>query len=195
MVHLLGGSMVGNTAWPRSSAASAPVPAAGHCWPISSQETLKHSKVGLTQSLWGLWVLVCTRFYLSPLSISGGLGFDSQLDFALPTILLGLLLYPWTWTIFFWWDPTFSCWWLFSCKLQFWNSLRKRWAHVLLLCHLVKSIEYMLRKHYFDLDAKRKISPYLSNKLLECYQFLMLLSPYHSIQSNLFSIPTNIALG
>ena len=181
--------------WSRSSAARVPVPAAGHCRPVPLQETLKHWKASLTQSLWGLWVLVCTRFYLSPLSISGGLGFDSQLDFALPTILLGLLLYPWTWTIFFWWDPTFSCWWLFSCKLQFWNSLRKRWAHVLLLCHLVKSIEYMLRKHYFDLDAKRKISPYLSNKLLECYQFLMLLSPYHSIQSNLFSIPTNIALG
>ena len=29
--------------------------------------------------------------------------------FAPPTILLGLLLCPWTWCIFFWWDPTFSC--------------------------------------------------------------------------------------
>ena len=56
--------------------------------------------------LWGLWVLVHT--ILSPLSVSGGHGFDSKCDFAPPTILLGLLLYPWTWGIFFWWDPTLS---------------------------------------------------------------------------------------
>ena len=31
-------------------------------------------KAGLVQSLWGLWVLVHTRFCLSPLSISGGYG-------------------------------------------------------------------------------------------------------------------------
>ena len=36
----------------------------------------------------------------------------------------------------FWWDPTFSCWWLFSSKLQFWSSRRRRWAHILLLHHL-----------------------------------------------------------
>ena len=24
---------------------------------------------------------------------------------------------PWTWDMFFWWDPTFSCWWLFSSEL------------------------------------------------------------------------------
>ena len=41
-----------------------------------------------------------------------------------------------TWGIFFWWDPTFSHWWLFSSELQFWCSCRWRWAHVLLLCHL-----------------------------------------------------------
>ena len=32
----------------------------------------QHSKAGLAQSLWGL--LVCTRFCLSPLSVSGGYG-------------------------------------------------------------------------------------------------------------------------
>ena len=47
-----------------------PAPVAGHCWPIPPQETLKHSKAGLTQSLRGL--LVCTMFCLSPLSVSGG---------------------------------------------------------------------------------------------------------------------------
>ena len=36
------------------------------------KETLKHSKVGLAQSLWGLQVLVHTRFCLSPPSVSGG---------------------------------------------------------------------------------------------------------------------------
>ena len=35
-------------------------------------------------------------------------------SFAPSTILLGLLFYPWMWGIFFWWDPTFSCQWLFS---------------------------------------------------------------------------------
>ena len=39
----------------------------------SSGDT-QHSKTGLAQSLWGLWVLVHTRFCLSPLSISGRYG-------------------------------------------------------------------------------------------------------------------------
>ena len=45
-----------------------PCPTAGHCWPVSPQETLKHSKAGLAQSLGGL--LVHTRFCLSPPSVS-----------------------------------------------------------------------------------------------------------------------------
>ena len=43
---------------PRSAAPRAPVPAAGHCTPVPLQETLKHR----SGSLWGLWVLVHTRF-------------------------------------------------------------------------------------------------------------------------------------
>ena len=94
----------------------------------------RHSlKADLAQSLWGLWGLVHTRFWLSPRSMSGGLGFDSKCDFAPPTVLLGLLLCPWTWGIFFWWDPTFSWWWLLSRKLQFWSSHRRKWAQ---RCHL-----------------------------------------------------------
>ena len=27
----------------------------------------------------------------------------------------------------FWWDPIFSCQWLFSSELQFWSSCRRRW--------------------------------------------------------------------
>ena len=72
----------------------APAPLAGHCWPTPLQETLKSSKAGLAQSLWGL--LVHTRFCLSPSSISGGYGVDSKCDFATPTILVELLLCPWT---------------------------------------------------------------------------------------------------
>ena len=75
-----GGSIVGLIvtsskrayATPRSAAPRAPAPAAGHCWPVPPQETLKHSKAGLAQSLWGL--LVCTRLCFSPLSVSGEYG-------------------------------------------------------------------------------------------------------------------------
>ena len=40
------------------------------------------------------------------------------------------------WGIIFCWNQTFSCWCLFSSKLQFWSSHRRRWTHILLLCHL-----------------------------------------------------------
>ena len=53
---------------PRSTASRAPASVAGHCWPTPLQETLKHLKAGLTQSL------MCARFCLSPLSISGEYG-------------------------------------------------------------------------------------------------------------------------
>ena len=54
-----GGSMVGlivtsskrSSAIPKSAAPRAPAPVAGHCGGIPPQETLKHSKAGLTQSL------------------------------------------------------------------------------------------------------------------------------------------------
>ena len=42
-----------HTGPPRCAAARAPVPEAGHCWPLPPQETLKHSKAGLAQSLVG----------------------------------------------------------------------------------------------------------------------------------------------
>ena len=63
-----GGSMLGLMvtssksayAIPRSGALRAPAPEAGHSWPEPLQEMLRHT--ALAQSLWGLWVLVCTRF-------------------------------------------------------------------------------------------------------------------------------------
>ena len=46
-----------------------------------------------------------------------GMGFDYKCDFTPPTIFLGILLCPCMWGIFFLWDPTFSCRWLFSSEL------------------------------------------------------------------------------
>ena len=76
---------------PRSAAPRAPAPVSGHCWPIPLQETFKHS---LAPSLWGLWVLVHTRFVWALWVSLVGMGFDSKHDFAPPTILLRFLLYP-----------------------------------------------------------------------------------------------------
>ena len=69
LVGLMATSSKRAYATPRSVAPRAPCPCG---WPKPPQETVKHSKAGLTQSLWGL--LVCTIFCLSPPSISGGNG-------------------------------------------------------------------------------------------------------------------------
>ena len=58
----------------------------------------RHSNTVLAQSLWGLWVLVHTRFVWD-LWASLSMGFDSKCTFAPFTIVLGLLLCPWTWGI------------------------------------------------------------------------------------------------
>ena len=49
---------------------------------------------------------VCLR----PLSVSGGMGFDSRCDFAPSTVLLGFLLCCWTWAVS---SKSFQC--LCSC--------------------------------------------------------------------------------
>ena len=58
MVWLMVTSSKRAYAIPRSAAPSVPIPVAGHYWPIPSQETLKHSKADLAQSVWGLLVCV-----------------------------------------------------------------------------------------------------------------------------------------
>ena len=58
MVGLLATPFKRTYAIPRSVAPRAHAPVAGHCLPIPSQEILRV----LAQSLWGLWVLVCTTF-------------------------------------------------------------------------------------------------------------------------------------
>ena len=52
-----------------------------HCWPIPLQGTLKHSKAGLAQSLWGL--LVPTGFVWSLWASLAGMGFDSKCNFVI----------------------------------------------------------------------------------------------------------------
>ena len=66
-------------------------------------ETLKQSKASLAQSLWqgrlglgGHKILLESSKYLWQV-----MGLDSKCNFAPPTILLGLLLCPWNWDIFF----------------------------------------------------------------------------------------------
>ena len=70
-------------------------------WPCGSPPYLyrRHSNPVLSQSLWGLWVLVCTRFVWALRVSLVGMGFDSKHDFTPPIILMGLLLCPWVWVI------------------------------------------------------------------------------------------------
>ena len=81
-----GGSMAGLMATsskrayaiPRSAAPRAAAPEAGHCWSVPSQETPKHSS---GQSLWGLCVLVWTRFVWALWAYLVGKGIDSKCNF------------------------------------------------------------------------------------------------------------------
>ena len=57
------------------------------------------SNTVLSQSLWGLWVLVRTRFIWALWASLVGMGFDSKHEVSPPTVLLGPLLCPWTWGI------------------------------------------------------------------------------------------------
>ena len=59
----------------------------------------RYSNAVLSQSLWGPWVLVHTRFVWAFWASLERMGFDSKHEFVPPTILLGLLLCPWTWGI------------------------------------------------------------------------------------------------
>ena len=114
MVGLMVTSSKRAYAIPRSAAPRSPASAAGHGRPITLQQTLKHSSGSVSvESLGPGEHKVCVS---SP-SILAGVGFDSKLDFTPPNILLRLLLFPWMWGIFFWWDPTVSCQRLFSREL------------------------------------------------------------------------------
>ena len=62
MVGLMVTSSKSVYAIPRSTASRAPVPAAGHCWPVPPQETLKHSSLSLC-GVSGSW---CTQVLFEP---------------------------------------------------------------------------------------------------------------------------------
>ena len=134
MVGLVTTSSKRAYAIPRSTAARAPGPVAGHCWLYLCRRH-SNTQIQVWPSLCGVsW---CVQGFLCALWASlVGMGFDSKGDFTIPTVFLGLLPCPWMWGIFFWWDPTFSYWWLFSSELQCWSPRRRRWTHVFLLCHL-----------------------------------------------------------
>ena len=99
---------------PSSIVPRAPASVSVHCWTIPLKETLKHSSASVSVGSLGPGMY---KACLRPPSVSGGIGLDSKCNFAPPNVLLELLLCPWMWVIFFWWDPTFSCWWLFSSEL------------------------------------------------------------------------------
>ena len=66
------------------------------CTTTGDTQTFK-DRTGSVQSLWGLWVLMCTRYVWALQVSQAGMGFDSKCNFTPPTIFLGLLLCPWTW--------------------------------------------------------------------------------------------------
>ena len=94
MVGLMTTSSKRVYAIPRATAPRAPAPTDPYLH-------RRHSIIVLAQSLWGPWVLMCTRFVRSLQVSLAGMGFDSKPNFAPFTILLGLLLCPWIWGIFF----------------------------------------------------------------------------------------------
>ena len=69
MVELMVTSSKKSYAILRTAAPRAPAPAAVCCWPIPSQETLRHISVSVSVGSLGLGVY---KLCLSPLSISGG---------------------------------------------------------------------------------------------------------------------------
>ena len=69
---------------------------------LCSSPLLTCTSMGDTQtqfclSVWGLLVLLHTRFIWAPWASLLGMGFDSKCNFAPPTIFLGFLLCPWMW--------------------------------------------------------------------------------------------------
>ena len=88
-------------AWHRSAAVIAPVTTAGHCWPIpqsragDNQGQFWLSFIGTS----GSWCAQDFVWALQAFLVS--MAFDSNCNFPPSTVLLGLLLCPWTWGIFF----------------------------------------------------------------------------------------------
>ena len=95
-------SMVGLMATPSKRAYAIPnlYPEPLTLWQSTADPYLhrRHSDTVFSQSLWGFWVLVCTRFVWALWVSLVCMGFDSKGDFTPPTILLELLC-PWMWGV------------------------------------------------------------------------------------------------
>ena len=85
--------------------------------PLPTCTSAEDTQTQFWLSLCGVSGSWCIQVLFEPIKSLEGMGFDSKRDFTPSTILLGLLLCPWTWGIYFWWDPTFSCRQLFSSNL------------------------------------------------------------------------------
>ena len=96
MVGLMANSSHGAYAIPRSTAPRVLPPQQSTADPYLLR---RHPNTVLSQSLWGLWVLVCTRCVWAPWVSLAVMEFDSKCGFIPPTIRLGLLLCPWMWNI------------------------------------------------------------------------------------------------
>jgi len=102
--------------WPVPTADPCPLLTHAHCWPVPTADPClcrrhanSHRQVWLSlRGISGPW---CTQgFFWALWEALVDLGFDSKHDCIPPTILLGLLLFPWMWDVFFGgWDPTVSC--------------------------------------------------------------------------------------
>ena len=114
MVGLMVTSSKRTYAIPRSAAPIAPALQQATADPYLC---MRHLNTVLTHSLWGVWVLVCRNFVWAFQVSLVVMRFESKCDLTLPTVLLGLLLSPWMWVIYFWLYPTFFCQWLFSSEL------------------------------------------------------------------------------
>ena len=136
MVGLMASSSKRAYAIPRSTAPRAPAPAAVHCWPIPLQETLKHSSVSVSvvsgswftqglfepsEHLWqecGLILNANSPLLPSCWGFSFALGRGvSPHSLSSTYRLTGAYSLHLDIGYLFWWDPTFTCWWLFSCEL------------------------------------------------------------------------------
>ena len=84
----------------------------------------KHSNIVLAQSLWWSLGPDVHKVSLSPPNIFGRYRVWVSTWFCPSYHLSGAPPLPLDVRYLFWWDPTFSCQWLFSSELQFWSSCR-----------------------------------------------------------------------
>ena len=81
---------------PRSTTPPEPLPLQS---PLLTHISTWDAQTVLSQSLWGLCVLVHTMFVWVLWASLAGMAFDSRYNFTPPTVLLWLLLCPWMWDI------------------------------------------------------------------------------------------------